>query len=324
MIAYTADQLRSFNRDDGLSSRKIRKAIFSLSLWRPKRFRPAECKHFSGVRFGLLNVQSVTERSVAVSDVIVSRRLDVFALTETWHQSSDDLPLKRCAPPGYSIVAAARCETQPSKSSTRVGGVALIHSNRFTATRVVFSINPTTFEVLSCSLKSASTSVVYVVIYRSGSEPVSDHFFEELTALLEIVATYRCQVIVAGDFNIHVNDPADQHTVRLSKLLASLDPQQSVKQPTHGDVKHGNTLNLVITRFDGLPSCCTVDPPNIVSDHGLVVCQFPTIPFAVQWMEHIGRPWRKINLEAFSRDLRSSALCVSSDELRQMTSTTGH
>ena len=183
----------------------------------------------------------------------------------------------------------------------------------------MFNINPTTFEVPSCSLKSASTSVVYVVIYRPGSGPVSDQFFEELTALLEIVATNRCQVIVAGDFNIHVNDLADRHAVRLSELLASLDLQQSVKQPTHGDVKHGNTLDLVITRSDGLPSCCTVDPPNIVSDHGLVVCQFrPSLLPSSGWSALVSRGGRYLG--AFSRDVRSSALCGSSDELRQMTS----
>jgi len=76
-----------------------------------------------GICFGLLNVRSVAKRSIAVSDIITSRRLDVFTLTETWHQASDDLSLKRCAPPGYSIIDAARCQTE-----TRGGGVALIHS----------------------------------------------------------------------------------------------------------------------------------------------------------------------------------------------------
>jgi len=320
MIAYTADQLRSFNRGEGPPPRSVRKAIFSLQLWRPKRFWPVDQhKQSSGIRLGLLNVQSVTERSVAVSDVIASRQLDVFALTETWHQASDDLPLKRSAPPGYSIIAAARCEARPSASTTRGGGVALIHSNRFAAKRITLDINPTTFEVLCCSLRSASTSVVYVVVYRPGSESVSDQFFEELTTLLEIVATFRRQVIVAGDFNIHVNDPADRHAVRLSELLASLDLQQVVKQPTHGDVRNGNTLDLVITRSDGLPSSCTVDPPNMISDHGLVVCQFPTIPFAVRWVERTCRPWRKVNREAFNNSLRSSVLCACRDKTRQMT-----
>jgi len=92
MIAYTADQLRSFNRDGGPLTRSVRKVIFSLHLWRPKRFRPAD-KHCHGIRFGLLNARSVNDRSVAKSDVIMARRLDVFALTETWHQASDDRSL---------------------------------------------------------------------------------------------------------------------------------------------------------------------------------------------------------------------------------------
>jgi len=147
-------------------------------------------------------VRSVTERLVALSDVITTRRLDVFTLTETWHQTSDDLPLQRSEPPGYCVVAAARSEARPSASATRGGGVALIHSNRFTAKRITLDVKPTTFEVLCCSLKSASVTVVYVVIYRPGNEQVTELFFEEFTALLEIVATFRCQVIVTGDFNM--------------------------------------------------------------------------------------------------------------------------
>jgi len=107
----------------------------------------------------------------------------VFALTETWHRDSDDLSLKRCAPPGYSIVDSAR-----SHSETRGGGVAHIHSNWFVARRLKFDVKPSTFEVLGCSLRSASLDVVYVVIYRPGSEAVSERFFDELTELLEVVA----------------------------------------------------------------------------------------------------------------------------------------
>jgi len=79
---YTAEQLRSFNRDVGPPPRSVRKAIFSFRLWLPKRHRSAD-KQCTGIRLGLLNVRSVTERSVALSDVITTRRLDVFTLTET-------------------------------------------------------------------------------------------------------------------------------------------------------------------------------------------------------------------------------------------------
>ena len=77
-------------------------------------------------------------------------------------------------------------------------------------------------------------------------------------------------------------------------------------QPTHRD---GNTLDLIITRSDAQPSSCTVDPPNVFSDHSLVVCQFPSIPFAMQWTKLTRRPWRK---------LQSSALNASGEQLRRL------
>lgn len=316
MLTYTADQLRSFNRDVHPPPGSFRKAIFSHHLWQPRqRKSPSADKQGCGISFGLLNVQSVTEKSVALCDVITSRRLDVFALTETWHQDSDDLPLKRSAPPGYSIVDVPRRESRASTDEVRGGGVALIYSNRFTAKRITLDIKPTTFEVLCCSLRSASVNVVYVVIYRPGSAHLTEQFFDELISLLEIVATYRHQVIVAGDFNIHVNDANDQNAVRLAELLASLDLHQVVSQPTH---KRGNTLDLVVTRPDARPSCCTVDPPDVISDHSLVVCQFPSIPFAARLEEYTYRPWKRIDRDAFNRSLMSSPLCASEDELRRL------
>jgi hypothetical protein len=218
----------------------------------------------------------------------VERQLDVLALVETWHHASEDLSLRRCAPPGYSIVDVAREETRPSDSETRGGGVAIIYNNRYTGKKITFDVKPTTFEVLGCSLRSASTAVVHIVIYRPGSAAVSELFFDEFTRLLEIVATFRTQIIITGDFN--VNDSTDRHACRLAEILDSFDLLQSVSQPTH---REHNTLDLVITRPDNQPTSCTVDPPGIISDHGLVVCNFSSIPVAVRQIHSTTRQWKK-------------------------------
>ena len=128
--------------------------------------------------------------------------------------------------------------------------------------------------------------MVCVVIYRPGSQPVNEQFYEELTGLLEIVATYRCQILVCGDFNIHVNDTNDQHAQRLTGLIESFDLVQSVVGPTH---QAGNTLDLVLTRRDCCPSSCDVLPP-MMSDHGLVVTSFPAAPYAVPRSDRNMRP----------------------------------
>ena len=112
-------------------------------------------------------------------------------------------------------------------------------------------------------------------------------------------------MIVAGDFNIHVNDPAGRHACHLADVLDSLDLAQAVLMPTHKD---GNTLDLVITRSDGRPTSCTVDPPNIISDHSLILRQFPSIPFAVRRVEYTCRPWKKMDRAAFNSALTASTL----------------
>jgi len=324
---YSADQLCALNRDDRPPPRCVRKAIFSHNLWWPKWRHASRAVFGSGtrryprgggssttrrdVRLGLLNARSVTRKSTAISDSVSAEQLDVLAITETWHQTADDLPLKRCAPPGYAIVETSRCNS----SASRGGGVALLSSNRFTAKRITLAVQPTTLEVVACSLHSATTSAIYVVVYRSTSQAPSELFYEELTQLLEIVATYRCQVIICGDFNIHVNDPSDRDGQRFNELLASFDLVQAVSGPTH---RAGNTLDLVITRRDCQPTDCVVQPPDIISDHGLVVCRFVSAPFAAPRVIRQLRPWKKLNVEAFTASIRSSELCDDVKKLQQL------
>ena len=86
--------------------------------------------------------------------------------------------------------------------------------------------------------------------------------------------------------------------------------------PTHWQ---GNTLDLVIRRSDGRPTTCLVDPPKVISDHALIVCQFPAIPFVVRQVYRSVRPWKQIDREAFGKSLKVSALCADLKELRRRT-----
>ena len=115
MLSYTADQLCALDTGDRPPLRRVRKAIFHLHLWRPKQQLASRRVYGSGVRrsdndggfkrtpntltIGLLNAQSISRKSTEINDTILERGLDAMALAETWHQSSDDLPLRRCAPP---------------------------------------------------------------------------------------------------------------------------------------------------------------------------------------------------------------------------------
>jgi len=168
------------------------------------RMTPAVNNQNEGILFGLLNTQSlVKNRSIAASDTIVTRHLDVLALT--WHETSDDIQLKCCAPSGYSIVDAAHSDViLPRSVAEKGGGVAIIHSDWFIVKKIMRNVKPTTFGVLCCSLQSASVTFVHLVIYRPGAKPATDGFFDELIALLEIVGTFRNELasLVTSTFTL--------------------------------------------------------------------------------------------------------------------------
>jgi len=307
-------------------SRSVRKRLFTFQLWRPNHprhsFLPNNlpfkstvadrksdvvCNELTttGLRFATLNIRSVKDHSADVYDIIVDKRLDVLTLTETWHTSNDDLSLRRSAPPGYSVIGLPR--TQPvASSATNHGGVAVLFRDRFTASRIDTGFVPSEFEALVCSLRSTSTTVIHVVIYRPGTKGATAKFFSDLTELLEIVATYQSQIVVSGDFNIHVDDPADRHGRQLLDLLEMFDLRQSVQQSTHRD---GHTLDLIITRNDVTPTQVRVDPP-VYSDHGLVSCCFPAVNFAT-WgnKSKLVRHWKRLDRVAFRRSILESPLC---------------
>jgi len=87
--------------------------------------------------------------------------------------------------------------------------------------------------------------------------------------MLEVLVLYKCQILITGDLNIHVERTDCTSAIKLADLvcLLSFDCVQWVQEPTH---TAGGTLDLVLTRADQLLHDVTVDPLNIISDHGLV------------------------------------------------------
>lgn len=51
-----------------------------------------------------------------------------------------------------------------------------------------------------------------LAIYRPGSLPPSSLFFTQLNTILEQSAVYNVQLILTGDLNLHLEDPARSET----------------------------------------------------------------------------------------------------------------
>ena len=109
-----------------------------------------------------------------------------------------------------------------------------------------------------------------LLIYRPGSLLISDAFFIELSEYLEVVALYKCQIVIVGDLIIHFERGEDDlHAARLHEIFASFGCSQHVPNtPTHRD---GGTLDLVITKSEQAIDDMRVLPPNSISDHSVII-----------------------------------------------------
>jgi len=120
MFTYTLSELHALRRYDVTPRRAVSKIIFSLRLWRPRLQRRhayrkqqhAGISNFSidaaTLSCSLVNARSVGNKSASLSQMIVDARLDMLLITETWHENTESVSLKRVTPNGYKCIDAAR------------------------------------------------------------------------------------------------------------------------------------------------------------------------------------------------------------------------
>ena len=165
---YSAASLRDLRSSSGLIDRVTRKVLFSYRIWNidhPRRIsvivrrgatlhehlsKSKTCRaqrsiihidtsaHDFGcvrsekrlVSFGCINAQSMNKKSIIIQNLIVDRKLDVLAITETWHEGLDSFSLRRAAPVGYKCIDVPRPilpnSNVDSSNFVNHGGVAII------------------------------------------------------------------------------------------------------------------------------------------------------------------------------------------------------
>ena len=254
MILYSREDLLSWRPAAPTITRRTRKLLFTLRLWRPRRARGvhtcttrrhAPMPDSSGVpvlglrrlfprelTLGCLNACSIRRKSAVLTDVLSTYDLDVFAVTESWHKTADDLSVRMMRPAGYSSLDAPRFSSAVGLRKQRGGGLVLLHKEGLSAKRLRFSVTPTTFELLGATLTSASSSLVVVVVYRPGGDAVDNQFFDELTAVFEQLSAYSCPLVVTGDLNLHLDVVGDVHERRFHETIDTFGLQQCGRRTT--------------------------------------------------------------------------------------------
>jgi exonuclease III len=209
----------------------------------------------------LLNARSVCNKTILINNYVTDNRLDMVGMTETWLKPSTPTSIiAELIPPGYTF------EHTPRPTGGKGGGEGLLFRESFKARKETTTLY-SSFEHMIVSLSYRSGTVVVVVIYRPPTVkkdgPTITTFLEEFPKLLEDLLLQRNNLVIIGDFNIHIEDLNCTHAKQFKDLLDSSNLVQSVSGSTH---KNGHTLDLILSRPDQAPS--TVDViDTCLSDH---------------------------------------------------------
>ena len=110
---------------------------------------------------------------------------------------------------------------------------------------------------------------IYHPPYSNQSKATNQDFLDEFTDWVTEYIMNDTNVIILGDFNLHVNDPNDDNAMNFIESAQALALEQHVNFSTHTS---GDTLSLVFTElFNRLKiQKCTRD--DFISDHCIVKC----------------------------------------------------
>ena len=192
-----------------------------------------------GYKCGVLNIQSVRNKTFDVCDLIKEEGLDIFALTETWLNEYEYAVINEMTPVTHSFIHVPR-------SNRQGGGVGIFLSNSFNKIRKVGTERCESFELLRVDCEINSNKMTILVIYRPPGLSVRQ-FIDEFREYLDTLDMVSANILICGDFNIRVNNPGERYVTEFIDTMNSFNLINSVDKPTSAG---GHIIDLVFSDGD--------------------------------------------------------------------------
>lgn len=115
-------------------------------------------------------------------------------------------------------------------------------------------------------------------------------------------------LLIAGDFNFHVDRLCDNDAKNFAEILQTYGLQQHVQVPTH---ESGHTLDLIITRTTNDITVSSPKAALALSDNFFIECNL-NIPRPSSTVNEIFyRNFKTLDFDALKTDISESLLCTS-------------
>ena len=210
----------------------------------------------------VINIQSIKSKEHIIMECLMDKQVDIAILMETWLCKEDEtwVAASECNKNGYKLDTVNR-------NNRRGGGIGLIYQETIKVVKCK-SKKTQTFEHTICSIKANDTTSTVLVVYHppySDKAPITNAMFlDEVTDFLATFLVEHNNIIITGDFNIHVNDTNDPEAQIFLDTMVALGMDNHVNFATHN---RGNTLDLVLTEALLSWSVVTCRQGPFLSDH---------------------------------------------------------
>ena len=177
----------------------------------------------------LFNTQSLSNKSALMHDFIFDNDPDMLFLTEMWHKEGVFFHLNEASPPGHNYIEKACAHGHG-------GGIAILHKN---SSNYLMFLRLSPLSALFLNVVNLNPVVLVYCPPKSNSSFIAE-FFNFITS----VSPTLSNILILGDFNLHVDSPKCSMAADFLSYLDSLNRTQHVHGPTHN---RGHTLDLIIT-----------------------------------------------------------------------------
>ena len=203
----------------------------------------------------LINVQSVGNKTNIIKNLVVDQDLDICMLTETWlsNNISDYSKIKDMTPDTHNFHHIPRV--------TKTGGGVGILINKLYKTSIVNNHSYESFEHINLKSTYNNKNIQIIIIYRPPSMS-KRRFLNEFGELLDMLNDNR-NILICGDFNLHLENKRDNYVCEFDELLESHNMENTVTEPTS---LSNHIIDLVIqTKNNKLVSELMVEPECTIS-----------------------------------------------------------
>ena len=178
-----------------------------------------------------LNAQSIKNKDQLIVDYLLNKHIDVAIITETCLKDADDIWLQGCELNKNSYKTS--CFNRKNRQG---GGVALVYKDSLTV-KMLKMDQSVTFEKAMWQVRYPGVDLTVCAIYHppysETYQVTNNQFIDEFSGFLaEVLAEHR-NLVITGDFNLHVNDCEDQEGKDFIDTMLTLGLDQHVTFPTH-------------------------------------------------------------------------------------------